>query len=231
MLRWAKSVRYIKNLLRYGHSKKYISIANVSLRPVLNFMKQTKNTAVSYWNVFLWMAISQPIYNIFDWFSIILHYCSCSFRQWRANWEIQKIDFCDVITLPLLQMVNSVTKLHFLSYKLFQSWGILDLLEPCVAIWQPCQVKGLTMSNLKFILTFPSVVHLQTSPEYFWQPTGRIRLAPASKWYQPPFFHRIRGATQIPWSSAEKTTNKEQTNKQSSKMLFSWDAMCKQLTS
>ena len=74
---------------------------------VLNYMNQRKNTVISYWNVFLRMAISQPLFGIFDLFSTFPHNFLCSFRKWKANWEILKIYFCDVITL-LLYLVSPV---------------------------------------------------------------------------------------------------------------------------
>ena len=47
-------------------------------------------------SIFIQMVISQPIFNIFNWFSTFGHYFWCSFGKWRKNWEILKIDFYDV---------------------------------------------------------------------------------------------------------------------------------------
>ncbi len=86
--KWCENVQNQSNISIIGWD-----LANQRPCSIQNFMNRSKRTAFSYWDVFLWMAISKTMFDISDLFCTFTHYFWRSFTKWRANVEILKIYF------------------------------------------------------------------------------------------------------------------------------------------
>ncbi len=94
-----KSVENIEYWLRYGHPKKYISVANHCIFAMVHKVQnRAQNTVICYWNIFLWMAISQQMLDVFDWFCICKHYFFTLFQKMKGKLGNSKKK---ILTLPL----------------------------------------------------------------------------------------------------------------------------------
>ncbi len=107
----AKSVKYIKHWPRYGHPKKYIPIGiHCILRLVQNITNRSKNTVISYWNVFLWMTISQPMLDIFNWLCTNKHYFWRPFTKMTSKFRNSKNRFLMTSHLGTLFCIHKGNK-------------------------------------------------------------------------------------------------------------------------